>query len=103
MKLTWSPWAIADRESIFDFILDDNPAAAIELDELFEQKSTVLIEHPDAGRAGRVEGTREFVVHRHYVFVYDVDADRVRILRVLHTSLQWPPSKKRRPARAKKK
>lgn len=93
MKLTWSHFAIADREGIFNYIAADNPAAAVNLDELFEKKSRLLIEHAKIGRVGRVPGTREFVVHPHYVFVYDQQGDAIRILRVLHTALQWPPAK----------
>lgn len=64
------------------------------LDELFQEKAALLVEHPDAGRAGRVRGTRDFVAHRHYVLVYDLSDERVRILRVLHTSLQYPSAKR---------
>ena len=36
-------------------------------------------------------GTRELVVHRNYILVYDVAGDVVRILRVLHARREWPP------------
>ena len=91
MRLEWAPLAIADRESIFDYIMPENLDAALALDELFERKAALLGAHPEVGRVGRVRGTRELVAHRHYVLVYDPDPDRVRILRVLHTSRQWPP------------
>ena len=39
MKLKWTPEAIADRESIYDYIEADNPAAALALDELFSEGS----------------------------------------------------------------
>jgi addiction module RelE/StbE family toxin len=89
VRLEWAPLAIADRESIFDYIAPENLDAALALDELFERKTALLGAHPEAGRMGRVRGTRELVAH--YVLVYDTDPDRVRILRVLHTSRQWPP------------
>jgi len=96
--------AIEDRESIFMYIAGDNPTAAVALDERFQKKaSQLLIDHPRAGRPGRVEGTRELLAHRHYILVYDVDDVRVRILRILHTSLQYPPPPKRlaRPRKSK--
>lgn len=52
-----------------------------------------MINFPNMGRQGRVSGTRELVVHPNYLLVYDVVGDRVRILRVLHAAMQWPPSK----------
>ena len=105
MKLTWSRLAVSDRESIFDYIAADNVIAAIKLDELFQAKASLLLaDYPHIGRPGRVPGTREFLVHRHYVFVYDIQQSqgRIRILRVLHTALQYPPAKQRRSARKSK-
>ncbi|OWQ98375.1 type II toxin-antitoxin system RelE/ParE family toxin [Sphingopyxis witflariensis] len=87
----WTPEATQDRDYIYDRIEADNPAAATDLDELFEQKSTPLAAHPALGRLGRVTGTRELVVHRNYILIYDVTADEIRILRVLHARRQWPP------------
>lgn len=87
----WTPEATQDRDYIYDRIEADNPAAAADLDELFERKSASLTGHSALGRPGRVTGTRELVVHRNYILVYDVAGDEVRILRVLHARRQWPP------------
>ena len=93
MQLHWTPEAIADREAIYDHIEADNPAAALALDELLEARAGHLIEHPHMGRKGRQGTTRELVAHRHYILVYDVAGDMVRVLRVLHSARQWPPDR----------
>ncbi|NHR06143.1 type II toxin-antitoxin system mRNA interferase toxin, RelE/StbE family [Chromobacterium haemolyticum] len=90
MKLAWTPDAVADREAIFEYIAADNPIAALDLDELFEQQASRLLLHPELGRAGRVAGTREWVLHRNYVCVYDLVTDQLRVLRVLHVARQRP-------------
>ena len=89
MKLYWTLEAIADRDAIFDYIEVDNPAAALALDELFSEKAERLTDHPKLGRLGRVDGTRELVVHENYILVYDIAGDLVRILRVLHAARRW--------------
>ena len=91
MPLFWTPESIQDREDIYDFIEADNPAAALELDELFSEKALHLVDPPGLGRLGRVVGTRELVVHPNYILVYDERGDRVRVLRVLHAARRWPP------------
>ncbi len=90
MPLYWTSEAIADRETIYDYIEADNPLAALALDELFTEQAELLLAHPALGRPGRVAATREWVVHQHYVLVYDIVSADVRILRVLHTQLRWP-------------
>ncbi|MDO4682472.1 MAG: type II toxin-antitoxin system RelE/ParE family toxin [Lautropia sp.] len=91
MRLCWTPEAVRDREDIYAHVEADNPIAALALDELFSEKARYLTDHPGLGRMGRVAGTRELVVHRNYVLIYDLAGDQVRVLRVLHAARQWPP------------
>ncbi|CAM2176120.1 putative toxin Y4kP [Paraburkholderia sacchari] len=91
MELFWTPEAIQDRDDIYDYIEADNPAAALDLDELFEEKAMLLVDHPNLGRRGRVADTRELVAHRNYLLIYDVSGDQIRVLSVVHAARQWPP------------
>ncbi len=90
MRLVWTRLANADRQKIREYIAQDNPAAALALDELFSEKTKRLVDHPNLGRPGRVAGTRELVAHQNYILVYDIVGDQVRLLRVLHASRQYP-------------
>jgi toxin ParE1/3/4 len=90
MKLAWTFEARADRRAIFSYIENDNPRAAIKLDELFSKRAAQLVTHPMMGRIGRVPGTRELVAHPNYILIYDVAGEAVRILRILHAARQWP-------------
>lgn len=87
--------ACEDREAIFDHIAQDNPAAALDLDEDFDAKAIMAAQHPRLYRAGRLRGTREIVVRPNFVMIYRIGADAITILRVLHAAQQWPPSAKR--------
>lgn len=69
-----------------DHIAQDNPQAALDLDGLFEQKADRLIEQPELYRVGRKRGTREMVVHPHYIVIYRVQKETVEVLRVKHTA-----------------
>jgi len=91
VRLAWTPEARADREAIYSHIEADNPRAALRLDALFSRRAAQLVSSPMIGRPGRVGNTRELVVHPNYLLIYDVFGDLVRVLRVLHTSRQWPP------------
>ncbi|WP_082887154.1 type II toxin-antitoxin system RelE/ParE family toxin [Bordetella ansorpii] len=90
MQLLWALPARDDRREIRDYIARDSVDAALALDALFSEQAVRLISHPHLGRTGRVAGTREFVVHRNYILVYDVVGDIIRLLRILHAARQWP-------------
>lgn len=85
--------AESDRENIFDYIAQDNPLAALELDEEFKARAESAARNPKLYRTGRVRGTREIVVRPNYVMAYYTeDADStVVVLRVLRAAQQWPP------------
>lgn len=89
MKVLWRPMANEDREAIFEYIAQDNPAAACALDEDFEAKAQMACQRPRLYRVGRMQGTRELVVRPNYVMVYRIEAEAVVILRVLHAAQQW--------------
>ncbi|MDM7856806.1 type II toxin-antitoxin system RelE/ParE family toxin [Thiopseudomonas acetoxidans] len=91
MELLWTPEAVRERESIYDYIEEDNPLAALALDDLIAEKTAVLQDFPKMGRSGRVAGTFELVVHSSYMVVYETVERQVRILNVVHTTRQWPP------------
>lgn len=90
IRIVWRPAAREDRAAIMDYIAEDNPTAALELDELIGEKTDALADHPRLYKPGRMKGTREMVVRPNYVVVYQEDGKTVTILRVLHAAQQWP-------------
>lgn len=91
MRLTWSALAIADRLGIFDFIEQENPAAAVRIDTKIELGIRQLLQFPESGRIGRVTGTRELVITgTSYIAAYAVLSDRIRVVRILHGAQIWP-------------
>ena len=91
MKLTWSAFALSDRDAIFTYIKADNPAAAILIDERIVSAARRLLDFPASGRLGRIAGTRELVINgTPYVAAYAITETTVRILRVLHGAQEWP-------------
>ncbi|NTX32024.1 type II toxin-antitoxin system RelE/ParE family toxin [Burkholderia pyrrocinia] len=92
LALHWHPKACEDRAAIMDYIAQDDPLAALELDERLEERAAALPARAELYRQGRVAGTRELVVAPNYVLVYRIrPADNiVEILRVLHARRQWP-------------
>jgi len=91
MRLEWSIFAQADRDTIFDYIEADRPQAAITVDNRIRAQVEGLARFPESGRHGRVAGTRELVIQRTpYIVAYRITRDTVRVLRVLHGAQQWP-------------
>lgn len=91
MKIVWTEPARQDLRGIFEFIVEDNPKAARSLLAVIKERVRVLVNEPQLGRVGRVEGTRELVLTgTHYILPYRVTDQQIQILAVFHTSRQWP-------------
>jgi len=98
MPLEWSVFALADRNAIFDYVDEENPRAAITVDERIHRPVESLAQFPEMGRLGRIEGTRELVISdTPYVAAYRIAGNTVRILRVLHGAQQWPEATSNEP------
>ncbi len=90
MRIFWAKRARLARNALIEFIAQDNALAAIEIDDTITAASRRLAEFPLMGKAGRIAGTRELIVHEHYALVYELENDSLTILMVLHSSRQWP-------------
>lgn len=90
MKLIWSDESFADRMAIFDYIAANNIDAARKLNTMICERAESLVNLPFLGRTGKVPGTRELTVHPSYRLVYEIDGETIAILRVIHSSRNWP-------------
>lgn len=91
MIVELAPEALADLEDAAAYWAEQNPAFAERLTGEIYAAAASLARLPRRGRPGRIEGARELSVpSRPYVFIYSISKDRVRVLRVGHTSRDWP-------------
>ena len=91
MKVRWTRRSTVALTAIRSHIANDDPVAAQALWlRVRSYVNTKLIDHPMMGRPGRVEGTRESVVHRNYLIVYRVTEDAIEIVTVRHAAQEWP-------------
>jgi len=89
--LKWLPRAVFNLDAQIDYIAEHNPLAAITQSELIEKQVDQLLEQPGMGRIGRKRGTRELVISKTpFIVIFRVKADRIEIIRLLHSSQQWP-------------
>jgi toxin ParE1/3/4 len=86
MSIKWTKTALASVDEIAGFIAKDNPTRATSFVLELQVAVTKLQAHPGMGRAGRVPGTRELVLHKNYIAIYRVHSDDVEILRLHHVA-----------------
>ena len=86
MLIKWTKTALATVDGIAGFIAKDNPTRATSFVLELQSAVTQLQAHPGMGRAGRVPGTRELVLHKNYIAIYRVRGDVVEILRLHHAA-----------------
>ena len=86
MSIKWTRAALASVDEIAAFIAKDNPTRATSFELELQAAVIQLLAHPGMGRAGRVPGTRELVLHKNYIAIYRVRGDDVEILRLHHAA-----------------
>lgn len=84
--MKWTRAALHSVDEIAAFIALDNPARAASFVHGLKEKTERLQSFPGMGRAGRVPGTRELVLHKNYIAIYRVKGGDVEILRIHHVA-----------------
>jgi toxin ParE1/3/4 len=92
VRLVWTTSAKRDLAEIVSYIWFDSPDAAKRIRRRIEATATYLTSHPWMGRQGSIADTREAIPHPSYRMVYRVTEQTIFILRIVHTSRQWPPA-----------
>jgi len=91
VRIVWTEPARQDLRDIFEYIATENPKAARALLAEIKARVSVLIDQPQLGREGRVEGTRELVLTgTEYILPYRVQGQQIQVLAVLHGRREWP-------------
>jgi toxin ParE1/3/4 len=94
-SVEWAEAALTDLEGQIAYIAADNPYAAQRVLDQINQSAAGLVDMI-MGRPGRVSGTYEkLVAHLPYIIAFAVEGDAgwevITVLRVIHTSRDWPP------------
>lgn len=91
MKIRWLRQGLGELHYAVAYVREDNPDAARRLYETVRKQLSILVDFPQFGRAGRIEGTRELVVTGWpYIVTYRIKGQEVIILAVRHTAREWP-------------
>lgn len=89
--ILWEEETLNDREKIFEFLYEFNPAAAEKTDDIIEAKAENLLEQPLLGvqREG-IPGRLLNIPEISMVVSYWLDGPTIHIMRVLHQKQKFP-------------
>ena len=91
MHVRWTPAAADDLENIANYLFEKTPENAARLIREIYRTPSGLKNFPNRGREGKKKSTRELVMSSlPYIFIYQVRSNTVHIVRILHTSQEWP-------------
>ena len=89
-SLRWEAEAFRQFQDALTHIASQNVTAAEALAATTEKRLGSALRHPEIGRIGRVEGSRELIVHPNYLVIYAVRETTIDVVRFLHTRQQYP-------------
>lgn len=90
LNLIWREPAREATRAAFNYVAENDVAAAERLLKVIEACAEAIPSHPYMYRPGRVPGTREAVVHPNYILIYRVTADAVEIVNLVHARQCYP-------------
>ena len=89
--ILWEEESLNDREKIFEFLYDFNPAAADKTDQVIEDKIENLLQQPLMGvQRDGIKGRLLIIPEISMIVSYSVDGSVIRIMRVLHQKKKFP-------------
>lgn len=90
--LRWTQLALKQLEEINDYIsITNSDQIAGRIVERIQQSILQLEKFPISGRAGRVPGTREFVITgTPFLAAYQIEGGTLYILAIYHGAQRWP-------------
>ncbi|WP_027390719.1 type II toxin-antitoxin system mRNA interferase toxin, RelE/StbE family [Chrysiogenes arsenatis] len=87
----WEEESLNDREKIFEFLYNFNPAVAEKTDATIEAKVENLLEQPFMGvQRDGIRGRLLIIPEITMIISYFVDGSTIRIMRVLHQKQRFP-------------
>ena len=92
MNVVWTRRAVRDLTRERAFIARENPTAANEVAMRIVDAVDTVSRQPRIGQAGRIAGTREYVVAgTPYILIYRLYERQVQLLHVFNSRKAWPP------------
>jgi len=91
MRLKWSNLARLQYIEQISYIADRNLPAALKIKEKIKAATDKLLIHPEIGKKGRCEGTRELIVAgAPIIIVYTIVQREIFIAGILHAAQDYP-------------
>lgn len=90
MKIRFTQQAYQDIDSVYQYICQEDPSIAQVVLDRIEKMIDHLSSHPELGREGRVEKTRELIVpDTPFIVAYAINESFIDVLAIIHMSKPW--------------
>jgi addiction module RelE/StbE family toxin len=86
MRIRYTPRAQADLDSIFSYLDERSPAAAVHVKRVIQHLVAGLVDFPGVGSSTDVRGVRALLAGRFpYLIFYRIAGAEIQVLHVRHT------------------
>ena len=91
MNIVWSRQAIRHLVQLRNYIAKDSEQNAALTASRILKAVDLLQSHPETGRPGRINGTRELIVpDTPWIIPYRIRRERLELIAVFHGRQKWP-------------